>query len=118
MLKDKAIENLAAGDLLLDRGHVNAATSRYYYSMYQAAVHRLTAKGFRPGAVRSGAVEWDHSMVLNNARSLRHSWADVGLYAEMRHLRGVADYGDGAPPATRLAERGEAIRDFVEDLTR
>lgn len=74
MLKDKAVENLAAGNLLVERGHANAAASRYYYAMFQAAVHRLNLKGWRPGAVRSGAVDWDHSMVLNNLGRIGGRW--------------------------------------------
>ena len=74
MLKDKAVENLAAGDLLVERGHPNAAASRYYYAMFQAAVHRLNLKGWKPGAVRSGAVDWDHSMVLNNLGRIGGRW--------------------------------------------
>ena len=118
MLKDKAVENLAAGDLLFDRGHVNAAASRYYYAMYQAAVHRLTQRGFRPERIRSGAVEWDHSMVLNNTRWLRKSWRDNLLYLEMRRLRSGADYGDESISVADIADRREAIRDFVRELTR
>jgi uncharacterized protein (UPF0332 family) len=33
MLKDKALASLAAGDLLLERGFVDDAATRYYYAM-------------------------------------------------------------------------------------
>ena len=118
MLKDKALENLAAGESLLAAGHVNAATTRLYYAMYQAAVHRLTLKGHRPGTIRSGAVDWDHSMVENNVFMCRRDRRDRPLYAVMRRLRGQADYDDGSVERCRLDERREAIRDFVEELTR
>lgn len=118
MLKDKALENLAAGELLLDRGLPNAAASRYYYAMYQAAVHRLVQRGLVPGKIRSGALEWDHSMVENNATRLDDDWRDRLLYRQMRGLRGEADYGDGAVRSETLAGFRDAIADFVRRLTR
>jgi uncharacterized protein (UPF0332 family) len=118
MLKDKAIENLAAGELLLDHGHVNAAASRFYYAMYEAAVHRLTLYGHRPGKIRSGAVDWDHSMVENNVFMCRGDRRDRPLYTVMRRLRGQADYDDDAVDKLKLDERRDAIRDFVRELAR
>ncbi len=118
MLKDKAIENLAAGELLLERGYVNAAASRLYYAMYEAAVHRLTQRGFRPERVRSGAVDWDHSMVENNTRLLREHWRDRLLYLEMRRMRGQADSEDAPVSAADLRVRLSSIRDFVREVGR
>jgi uncharacterized protein (UPF0332 family) len=118
MLKDKALASLAAGDLLLERGIPDDAASRYYYAMYRAAVHRLTGLGFRPDAVRSGAVEWDQSMVLNNTRRLRGVWHDRCLYETMRRFRSDADYADESVEASKVEAHREAIRDFVRDLTR
>lgn len=118
MLNDKAHENLQAGEILLARGHVNAAASRLYYAMYQAAVHRLTRLGIRPGNVRSGAVEWDHSMVENNAKQLRGRWSDRLLYRQCRARRVEADYTDIPVREIDVREcRGE-IADLVGDLTR
>ena len=116
--KDKAVENLAAGDLLVERGHPNAAASRYDYAMFQAAVHRLTQRGIRPEAVRSGAIDWDHSMVLNTTRWLRRSWRDQLLYLEMRRLRAEAGYGDEPFSVSDLTDRRASIRDFVKELAR
>jgi hypothetical protein len=118
VLKDKAVQNLTAGEILLDRGLADAAASRLYYATYQAAVHRLTEDGFEPGAILSGAVEWDHSMVLINVRCLRNRWKDRLLYLEMRHFRGQADYGDAGVPAHELVCRRSAISDFVKELAR
>ncbi len=42
MLKDKAAANLKAGEALLALGFVDPAASRYYYALFQAAVHALT----------------------------------------------------------------------------
>ena len=116
MLKDKAVENLAAGDLLLERGHINAAASRYYYAMYQAAVRSLTLLEFRPGGIRSGAVDWDHSMVENNVMQCRKEWRDRVLYMQLRRLRSRADYGDEPVLRVEIEERRDAIRQFVKEV--
>jgi uncharacterized protein (UPF0332 family) len=118
MLKDKALENLAAGESLLAERRVNAAASRLYYAMYQAAVHRLTLYGHRPGKIRSGAVDWDHSMVENNVFMCRGDRRDRPLYIVMRRLRGQADYDDDAVDGWKLDERRDAIRGFVRELAR
>ena len=116
-LKDKALENLEAGQWLLDRGRPNAAASRLYYSMYQAAVHRLTVKGVTPGQRRSGAVRWDHSMVENNSGFLRNSFEDRMLYREMRNMRTTADYKTDSVSAPRLRVLRAAIADYVKEVT-
>jgi len=116
MLKDKALENLAAGELLLARGHVNAAASRYCYAMYEAAVWALTEKGKTPGAFRSGAVEWDHSMVENDAGMLRNSYEDRLLYGAMRRARVTADYHADRVNALELRRVRADVADFVKEL--
>jgi len=118
MLKDKALENLAAGDILLRRGHVNAAASRYYYAMYQAAVHTLTRQGRVPGQIRSGAVEWDHSMVENNTRMLRQHVPDRFLYGGLRRLRTRADYGPIDVMRHEVEDVRRGVDEFVKELAR
>lgn len=118
MLKDKALASLAAGDLLLAGGIPDDAASRYYYAMYRAAVHALTKRGKRPGSIRSGAIEWDHSMIENNAGMLRRRPDDRWLYVEMRNLRTLADYRDETVSALHLRCRIEAVRDFVKEFAR
>jgi uncharacterized protein (UPF0332 family) len=118
MLKDKALENLAAGESLLAAGRINAAASRYYYAMYQAAVHSLTTSGKQPGAFRSGAVEWDHSMVENNAGMLRRSYEDRALYGFLRRTRVKADYKADDVDAADLRPLCEDIAHFVEEPAR
>ena len=117
MLKDKALENLAAGELLLGRGFPNAAARRLYYSMYQAAVHRFAVLRLEPTKLRSGAVDWDHSMVENNTKKLGGDWRDKALYAQMRRLRSQADYGDERVGPEKLSGRLEAVADFVRRVT-
>ncbi len=117
MLKDKAVANLKAGEALLRLGLVDPAASRLYYSLYQAAVHAFKARGWLPGSVRSGAVEWSHDMVLGTVRRLRGRREDMELYDDMRELRRKADYDDDAVWPGELAVRIDAVRDFVEEVT-
>ena len=118
MLKDKAARNLQAGEALAALGLVDPATTRYYYALYQAAVHGLTRLGFAPSRVRSGAVEWDHSMVMNNVSLVRGRRSDRELYRSMREMRRDADYRDDAVDPAELAAQVAAVRDFVEEVTR
>lgn len=118
MMNDKATENLAAGDLLLGHRLVSASASRFYYSMFQAAVHELTRRGLRPESIRSGARDWDHSMVENNCGLLRRSPEDRALYREMRALRIDADYRGHPTDAADVISRRAAVADFVKELSR
>ena len=116
MLKDKALASVEAGDFLLAQGLVDDAASRYYYAMYRAAVHALTANGYRPELLRSGAVDWDHSMVENNVSACRRDWRHRLLYMEMRRIRVSADYGRDSVSAADLEGRRAAIQRFVKEL--
>jgi hypothetical protein len=118
MLKDKALASLAAGDLLLERGFTDDAASRYYYAMYRAAVHGLTREGRLPGQFRSGAVDWDHSMVENNAGLIRRSFEDRILYRDMREMRVLADYRPGSVNVDDLRTYRSDVAALVEELTR
>ena len=117
MLTDKALKSVEAGDLLLSQGLVDDAASRYYYAMYRAAVHALRGMGWRPQSIRSGAVDWDHSMVENNVSACRKDRSDRSFYREMRRLRSAADYGEASVSAADLACRVAAIHRFVKELT-
>ena len=118
VLRHKAALNLRAGDALSALGLADPAASRYYYALFQAAVHALTQRGWTPGRVRSGAVEWDHSMVMNNVAVIRGRRSDRVLYGAMRELRELADYhGDLIAPGA-LATQVAAVRDFVEEVIR
>lgn len=117
MLKDKALSSLSAGDLLLSQGLTDDAVSRYYYAMYRAAVQSLSDQDYRPGAIRSGAVDWDHSMVENNVWVCRKQSRDRVLYKEMRRLRVRADYGADRVSRGEIEAYREEIREFVEELT-
>jgi uncharacterized protein (UPF0332 family) len=118
MLKDKALASLAAGDLLVERGFPDDAASRYYYAMYRAAVHALTVQGRRPGQFRSGAVDWDHSMVENNAGLIRKRFEDRMLYRDMREMRVLADYRPGSVNVGDLRRCRPEVAAFVKELTR
>lgn len=118
MLRHKARDNLRAGEALAALGLVDPATSRYYYAMYQAAVHALTRKGWTPGRLQSGAIDWAHVVVMNNALLLRGQRADRHLFEVMRDLRRQADYGDEGVVPARLASLVDEVRGLVEELTR
>jgi uncharacterized protein (UPF0332 family) len=118
MLKDKSVRNLQAGEALSALGLVDPAASRYYYAMYQAAVHRFAELGLTPGRIRSGAVEWDHSMVLNNIFLVRGQGSDRDVYRAMREMRRIADYDADAVDPRDLAARIAAVREFVKEAAR
>jgi len=118
MLSDKAKTNLQAGEILSAAGLFDPAASRYYYAMFQASVHRLTALGWTPGRLSSGAVEWNHTMVANNVLLVRRLRSDRDLFAEMRRLRQRADYGDKSVDRDELGSRLVAMRAFVEEAIR
>jgi hypothetical protein len=117
MLKDKARINLKAGEALAVLGLTDPATSRYYYALYQAAVHALTRHGWTPDRLRSGAVQWSHDMVMNNASLVRGRSSDRALVGRVRDLRIAADYGDRVVEPHRLAAEAGDVRRFVEEVT-
>jgi hypothetical protein len=118
MLKDKSAQNLQAGEILAAAGLVDASAGRYYYAMYQAAVHRLTAIGLSPGRLESGAVQWNHAMVANNVLLVRKRRSDRDLYAALRSMREYADYDEESIVPSDLAGYVGAVRQFVEEATR
>ena len=118
MLRHKARDNLRAGEALSALGLVDPATSRYYCAMYQAAVHTLTRRGWTPGRLQSGAVDWSHVVVMNNAFLLRGDRSDRALLDIMRRLRTRADYSDNSIVPAELAVQVDDVRAFVEDLIR
>jgi len=117
MLKKKAARNLQAGEILAAAGLVDPAASRFYYAMFQAAVHRLTVIGWTPGQMSSGALRWSHTAVQNNVFLVRRRPSDRRLFAEMRKLRELADYGDDAVDTGQVAARAAAVREFVAEAT-
>jgi uncharacterized protein (UPF0332 family) len=118
MIADKAKSNLQAGEILVAAGLVDPAASRYYYAMFQAAVHRLTALGWTPGRLASGAVKWSHTMVAQNVLLVRRARSDRELFTMMRELREEADYRGDALPAGQLAPLIADVREFVEEAVR
>jgi uncharacterized protein (UPF0332 family) len=117
VLKDKALENLAAGERLFEDGRFNAAASRYYYAAFQAAVVRFAALGRPPGTLQGGADRWNHALVAQNTWLLRGRREDARLYRGLMELRTQADYQDRAVNSSDLAPYRRATRDFVRELT-
>jgi uncharacterized protein (UPF0332 family) len=118
MLSDKAKANLQAGEILAAAGLFDPAASRYYYAMFQASVHRLTALGWTPARLSSEAVEWSHTMVANNVLLVRRLRSDRDLFAALRELREHADYRENSVPPDELTSLVAAARTFVEAATR
>lgn len=118
MLKDKSLDNLAAGETLAALGLTDAASTRYYYALFQAAIHGLTRRGWTPGRIRSGAVSWDHTMVMHSIQLVRGRRTDAALFRAMRELREQADYSDDSVDPGRIASRVAAVREFAEEVTR
>jgi hypothetical protein len=118
MLHRKARINLRAGETLAALGLTDPAASRYYYAMYQAAVYALTRRGWTPGRLESGAIEWRHATVLNNISLVRGMRSDRMLYDAMRWIREQADYKDTPVDPALLAAHVDAAREFVEEACR
>jgi uncharacterized protein (UPF0332 family) len=118
MLKDKSAKNLQAGAALAALGLVDPAATRYYYSMFQAAVHRLTALGWTPARLEMGAVKWSHAMVAGNVFLVRRRRDDRDLFRDMRRIREQADYADDSVANEELALGVAAAKAFVEEALR
>ena len=117
MLNHKSTKNLSAGEALSALGLTDAAANRYYYALYQAAVHRLTVLGWTPGRFESGAVQWSHTMIYLNIFLVRRRRSDRALFDAMRNMRERADYSDRSVEAGSLAAHVAAVREFVEEGT-
>lgn len=117
MLKDKSRSNLKAGEALSALGLTEPAASRYYYAMYQAAVHVIRAQGWTPHSFRSGAVEWNHDIVAANVYLVRRRRSDKDLYRAIRKLRVKADYHDQSIDNMELGELVGQVRAFVEEVS-
>jgi uncharacterized protein (UPF0332 family) len=116
-LKWKAIQNLQAGILLLERGLADGAANRLYYALFQAAVFGLERAGRTPREARPGAKVWDHRIVGDRIVSVRGLHEDGRLFRRMRDLREIADY-DSRPVDRRKVESWKHdVGRFVGDVT-
>lgn len=114
-MKEKAIQNLEAGNLLLVRGLVDAAASRFYYALFQAAIHALEGKRASPS--RPGARPWSHRVVGDRIAGVRNRDGDAAFFRKVRDLRGRADY-DASPVERRDVEYlKHEIERFVREVT-
>ena len=89
-----ARENLRAGLLLLDRGLLRAAASRFYYAAFLAAVYAFERQGRRPSDFRDPF--WTHRTVGLLAPLARSRAEDGLLLTDLYDLRLKADYLTGA----------------------
>jgi uncharacterized protein (UPF0332 family) len=109
---------LEGGLLLLDAGFPDAAASRLYYAVFQAAVYALERQGRDPSEFAPGARKWSHRMIRENAALVRGNEADVRFLKRLYWLRIEADY-DAPLTARRSVEflRREAERFVLEATT-
>lgn len=116
-MQGKARENLEAGLLLLEAGLVNAAASRLYYALFQAAVYALERQGKTPARLRRGARRWDHRMVGERASLVRGLAEDAVLFDELRDLRGRADYESSPVERRKVEFMKQEVERFVREVT-
>src|SRR5262245_6812138 len=91
-VKAKASENLEAALRLLERGLLNAAASRLYFAVFQAAIHALQARSRGPMEGGAGIPAWSHVGVQERIATLRGSEDDRRVFKDLRLLRARADY--------------------------
>jgi uncharacterized protein (UPF0332 family) len=116
-VKAKALQNLRAGNLLLDRGLYDAAASRYYYAVFQASVHVLEARGVTPGMAISRARRWGHPTVLARAAEIRGRIEDGPLFQRLRELRDRADYNREPVGQWDVESCRREVERFVRETT-
>lgn len=103
--------------MLLDRGLVNAAASRLYYSLFQAAVHSLESQKHTPASLKLNAETWEHGMICNNTKLVRGNPSDRKLFEIFRSMREEADYSKVSVEVERVTSRLAAVRQLVEEAT-
>jgi len=115
-MKGKARENLEVALRALENGHVNAAASRLYYALFQAAVYALERQGRAPSEFRRGATVWDHRIVGDRIALVRGLPEDGRLFEKLRFLREMAD--DHKEPVSRseLELKKHEVERFVRGM--
>lgn len=118
MLKDKAQENLDAGVRLVDAtpSRPNAAMSRLYYALYQAALHcheKASRKFFHVDATAS---KWTHELVRNSAALLRGKTDDVKLFTDALAQRVTADYKHHPVEIVKVKAMLPKVEEFVRSV--
>lgn len=116
MLK-KANQNLA-GAAVLGRARLwDAAASRMYYALFQAAVYVLGRRGRRPRDLSRDATDdrWAHAIVLNNTRLLRNRPEDRTLFHQAYALRVKGDYEEIAVEEIEVKELQPRVEAFLKE---
>ncbi|HET6202778.1 MAG TPA: hypothetical protein VFI25_08250 [Planctomycetota bacterium] len=91
-MRTKARRSLEAARLLLARGFVDEAASRFYFALFQAGVHALERQGKKPADFRGGATYREHRTVARHADRIRGVVEDEALFDLSIALRQRADY--------------------------
>ena len=113
----KARRTLRAARRLLEEGFVDDAASRFYFALFQAAVHALERQGRKPGDFRSGAGKWGHRMVDELVPLVRGEAEDRVLFGELRKLRSSADYESRSVERRTLEFLQHEVERFVREAT-
>lgn len=113
----KARRSLEAARLLLAKGHLDEAASRFYFSLFQAGVHALAKEGRRPGDFRPGAAYWEHRTVARHAAAIRGRAEDAGLFRRAMELRLQADYDPDCVVRRDLEVLRRDLERFVLEVT-
>ena len=91
-MRAKARRSLEAARLLLAKGFVDEAASRFYFALFQAGVRGLEKQGNEPADFRSGATYWEHRTVARKAAHVRGEEGDRSLFGRSMALRHKANY--------------------------
>ncbi len=90
---NKALENLAAAEICLERGYHNASANRAYYAMFQAAIAVLIHKGFAlpPDRIGHDWVQATFARTLTKQQKIFHR-TYAGFLPDAQEIRNRADY--------------------------
>jgi uncharacterized protein (UPF0332 family) len=116
-MRDLANENLEAARILLQRGLVHAAASRFYYAYFQAAIHALVSAGRKPSDARTGLEYWSHEAVHDLVHLARGRADDSLRFEQLQDLRVRADYDRGVVGRREVEEVRYDVARFVREVT-
>jgi uncharacterized protein (UPF0332 family) len=114
---EKAKRNVAAARCLVAASFVDAAASRLYYALFQAAIHHFTAHGLASTDL-GPYLDWKHSAVKNHVYRIRGSHSDARLFRDAYALRVSADYGPAPVEPRLVAELLVRVENFVREVAR
>lgn len=115
-MKKKAASSLVACKALVSSRLTDSAASRLYYALFQAGVHVLERQGKNPADFTSGATQWAHGWICDNAYLFRKVREDKRLFKMAYSLRERADYRVPPVQPCELDPLLPRAEDFVQDV--